>query len=369
MIRKIRNNSSEIKLVLIFVLCCLILLIFSLRNYPDIVELYYSDIVYPSISTVLRFIFNKIPFSIGDILYLLIVLAILIVIYRLFKLSFIEKGHKGKRREIILNMVLSFEIILVLFYLCWALNYFRIPASERLELSKFNYTNAELFQLTSIFIDSANNLRSQIKPEQWTQNDTNIFSESTRSIRELQITYNPDNHSTPKIKFSLFSPLMNYFGTAGYFNPFTGEAQVNSEIPIYLKSFVACHEMAHSIGYGREDEANFIGFISASKSQDPMARYSAYYLAAQEFMRETARLDTVMFRTLKSKISDPFMSDLKHEKAFWEQYRGTLRRFSGMFYDQYLKANKQPEGLQSYNRMLILTMAYYKKRGLLPPPD
>ena len=356
-------------MILIFVLCFLILLIFNLKNYPDIVELYYSDIVYPSLRNILQFIFNKIPFSVGDILYILIILSVLVMVYQLFKLSFIKKGCKGKRRGILLNMILSFEIFLVFFYLCWALNYFRIPAYERLDLSKFNYTDAELFQLTSIFIDSANNLRSKIKPEQWTQNDNKIYSESKRTIRDLQIIYNPDNRSTPEIKSSLFSPLMNYFGTAGYFNPFTGEAQINSKIPIYLKSFVACHEMAHSLGYGREDEANFIGFISASKSRDRLARYSAYYLAVQEFMKETARLDTVMFRTLKSKISGHFMSDLKHEKAFWEQYRGTLRRFSGMFYDQYLKANKQPEGLQSYNRMLILTMAYYKKRGLLPPPD
>lgn len=260
-------------------------------------------------------------------------------------------------------MVLGFEIALVLFYLLWALNYFRVPAAERMRLSRFNYTNEELFQLTSAFIDSANTLRAEITPVQWEQSKDKIYSESAKAIGKLQSMYNPEDQSLPEIKQSLFSYLMNYFGTAGYFNPFTGEAQINSEIPIYLKSFVACHEMAHSLGYSREDEANFIGFISASKSSDRMTRYSAYYLAVQEFMSETARLDTVMFQTLKNKISHPFMSDLKYEKAYWEQYRGTLRRFSGVFYDQYLKANKQPEGLQSYNRMILLTMAYYKKKG------
>jgi hypothetical protein len=368
MIRKIRDNSSKIKLVLIFALCCLILLIFRAKNHPDLVELYYSGTIYPTIRNGLQFIFNKIPFSAGDIFYILAILAIMVLIYELLKPSFIKVARKDIRRKIIINMMLNFEIALVLFYLFWALNYFRIPASERLGLSRFNYSNAELFQLTSALIDSANNLRSEIRPQQWVQKDRGIYSESAKTIRKLQTIYNPENHSAPEIKSSLFSPLMNYFGTAGYFNPFTGEAQVNSEIPVYLKAFVACHEMAHAIGYGREDEANFIGFISASKSQNQFVRYSAYYLAAQEFMQETARLDTIMFKKLKSKISAPFMADLKHEQAFWEQYRGTLRRFSSIFYDNYLKANEQPEGLKSYNRMIILTMAYYKKRGLLKTP-
>lgn len=367
--RRDQKNSFKIKAALVIALFGLILLIFSLKGYPDTVEFYYSNTVYPLISNGLQFLFNRLPFSAGDILYVLIILTIPILIYQLIKHSLKKSIHKGNRRRIILNIVLGFETAVLLFYLFWALNYFRIPAAERLHLSGISYTNAELFQLTSVFIDSANTLREEITPAQWEQVGDKIYAESAKSIRALPVIYNPDNLSVPEIKSSAFGRLINYFGTAGYFNPFTGEAQINSEIPVYLKPFVACHEMAHAIGYGREDEANFIGFISAGKSADPMLRYSAYYLAVQEFMRETARVDTVMFETLKSKISAPFMSDLKHEKAFWEQYRGALRRFSSIFYDHYLKANKQPEGIKSYNRMIILTMAYYKKRGLLPPPD
>lgn len=366
--RKIRDNRSGMKWVLIFALFSLILLIINLKNYPDWVESYYSGSIYPGIRNTLQFLFNKMPFSAGDVFYTIVVLIILALIFDLLKSTFLKEKPKGLRRGIIMNMILSFEIAFIVFYLFWALNYFRIPASERLNLQQFNYSNAELFRLTSALIDSANNLRSEITPEQWQQNDSRIYSESAKTIRMLNIIYNPENHSAPEIKSSLFSPLMNYFGTAGYFNPFTGEAQVNSKIPVYLKAFVACHEMAHALGYSREDEANFIGFISASKSENRLVKYSAYYLAAQEFMQETARLDTIMFKKLKNKISVPFMSDLKYERAFWEQYRGSLRRFSNIFYDQYLKANKQPEGIKSYNRMIILTMAYYKKKGAFAAP-
>jgi hypothetical protein len=85
-------------------------------------------------------------------------------------------------------------------------------------------------------------------------------------------------------------------------------------------------------------------------------------------MFETGRLDTVVFQSLKSRISELFRTDLKNERAYWEEYKGITRRFSNIFYDNYLKANKQPDGMKTYNRMIILTMTYYKKRGLLTPP-
>jgi len=37
--------------------------------------------------------------------------------------------------------------------------------------------------------------------------------------------------------------------------PFTGEANVNISMPHTSIPFTACHEMAHQIGFAREDEA------------------------------------------------------------------------------------------------------------------
>lgn len=367
MIQKNADKIPRLKLFSSIFLLFLIILTFQQKIQPDQVEKYYSAGIYPDIRSGLQFIFNRIPFSLGDILYLLLSIAILISVFQFLRLLFFQK----KRREagmLLLNMILYLETAIIIFYLFWGLNYFRQPAAERLKLNGPDYTKAELYKITEILIDSTNSIRSKINPEQWPQTDYELYSESARAIENLLPPYNAAVYPIPKIKNSLLSPLLDYFGNAGYFNPFTGETQINSGMPLYLKPFVACHETAHSMGYGAEDEANFIGFISASESDNLLFRYSAYYLAVQEFMFETSRLDTVVFQTLKSRISEPFLSDLKNERAYWEEYRGAARRFSSIFYDSYLKANKQPDGMKSYNRMIILTMAYYKKRGLLRPP-
>ena len=367
MIQKKSDRISKLKLFSSIFMLSLIILIFQQKSQPELVEKYYSIGIYPMIRSGLQFIFNPIPFSLGDLLYLLLSIAILISIFKFLKIFFIQK-RRLVGAKIALNMIISLEIIILIFYVFWGLNYFRQPSAERLKLSGPEYSKEELYKITGILIDSANSIRSKINPEQWPQTDQELYSESATAIKKLHPPYNAAIYPIPEIKNSLIGTLMNYFGTAGYFNPFTGEAQINSGMPVYLKPFVACHETAHSMGYGAEDEANFIGFISASESDNQMLRYSAYYLAAQEFMFETGRLDTLVFQTLKDRISEPFLADLKNERAYWEEYRGMTRRFSSIFYDNYLKANKQPDGLKSYNRMIILTMAHYKKRGLLMAP-
>ncbi len=58
--------------------------------------------------------------------------------------------------------------------------------------------------------------------------------------------------------------LGNYLGFTGYYNPFTGEAQVNTTVPQFLLPNIALHEMGHQIGYAKEDEANFSAYLAAS---------------------------------------------------------------------------------------------------------
>jgi len=113
----------------------------------------------------LQFIFNPIPFSLGDLLYLMLSIAILTSIFKFLQKFFIKKSRLDGAK-IALNMIISLEIIILIFYLFWGLNYFRQPAAERLKLSGTEYSKEELYKITGILIDSANSIRSKINPEQ-----------------------------------------------------------------------------------------------------------------------------------------------------------------------------------------------------------
>jgi len=116
------------------VLVCLLVLIAQilgyriLRNFPEIVERYYSTGIFPYISKAMRFGLGRIPFSFGDFVYiLLIVLAV-----RWLILHFKEIVTLSQKR--LFQIFLAANIALVFFHLAWGFNYYRQPLNEILEL-------------------------------------------------------------------------------------------------------------------------------------------------------------------------------------------------------------------------------------------
>jgi hypothetical protein len=85
------------------------------------------------------------------------------------------------------------------------------------------------------------------------------------------------------LKPSLFSYLGNYFGFQGYYNPFSGEGQVNTTIPRFLEPFVSAHEVAHQLGYAKENEANFVAFIACRSYPNPYV--SVFHVSGYVFVR------------------------------------------------------------------------------------
>ncbi len=155
--------------------------------------------------------------------------------------------------------------------------------------------------------------------------------------------------------------MLNYIGTSGYYNPFTSEAQMNYQMPVFDRPVTACHEMSHQMGYGAEDEANFVGYLAGIGSQDRLLRYSAYHLAVDEFMHALRYRDSSASKELRPRISVAVHEDFKAEREYWLAYQGKAGILSSIFYDKFLKANNQPRGLNTYNRMVLLVMALEEK--------
>ncbi len=116
------------------------------------------------------------------------------------------------------------------------------------------------------------------------------------------------------------------------------------------------------MGYGAEDEADFSGFLAGTGSHDRLLRYSAYHLAVDEFMHALYYRDSLANKALKPRISAAVHNDFKIERAYWLSYQNKAEILSSIFYDKFLKANNQPQGLETYDRMVLLVMALYSKK-------
>ncbi|MFD1257655.1 DUF3810 domain-containing protein [Mucilaginibacter terrae] len=356
------NKALSVKpyLLVILSLTLLLLTLFTIGNHPYFVEKWYARGLYPYISHLFHSLLGWFPISLGDILYVIIVLYLLYFTGRL-----IYKIICKKCRQLgvsLLKLVIGLQVFISAFYLLWGMNYSRPPASVLLNLTEFPYTLAQLTATTSLLIDSTNAKRANLQTAYQQATNSSIYTSAIKAVKHIGNKHQALQSYHPTAKPSLFTPLLNYMGTAGYFNPFTGEAQVNYSMPLVNQPVTACHEMAHQMGFAREDEANFIGFLAGINSTDRLLQYSAYYLAMEEFLHQVRQRDTVLFHQLKTRITQHVKQDMKADQKYWLYYQSKAGYVTGLFYDQFLKVNKQPEGLRTYNRMIKLTLAYYKRQ-------
>lgn len=345
--------------IIIAALAVFVYLLMVFADYPQLVERYYSRGLYAAVSFVLHPVLNVFPFSIGDVLYLLVIGYLIFALCRFIKL--LLKKDFIKCLSKIAGLIIKVEAAVVIFYLFWGLNYFRPSAGERLNLRDTSYTTGNLKAVTAMLIDSANVTRARLTKADLSQDNGTIYSNAINAVRKLS-TDSTDFHTFhPGVKPSILTPLLNYIGTSGYFNPFTGEAQINYQMPVFNRPVVACHEMAHQMGYGPEDEADFTGFLAGIGSDDRLLRYSAYHLAVDEFMHALFYRDSLANKAMKPRVSKAVHNDFVIERKYWIAYQNRAEVITSLFYDHYLKVNNQPQGLATYNRMILLIMAKYKR--------
>lgn len=351
-----RNRQRNI----IAALALLIIAVILFRQSPALIEKYYYGALYPALCLVLRPLVNAPPFSLGDVLYAIAVVLLIFGLVRL--LRFLFKRQFGAAGKLALRFIICLQTAWLWFYLFWGLNYYRPPAAELLNLQDTAYSLANVARVTALIIDSANNLRSTITRADSLQKDDSVYSRAKAAVFQLDALSAKFKPLGNQVKPSLYSRLLNHIGTAGYYDPFTTEAQLNSLMPWFDKPFTACHEMAHQTGWAREDEANFAGYLAAVRAPGRALRYSAYYEGIGEFMRYLRRRDTLAHKQLRLRLSPRVLQDFKTDSAYWSRYQGGANMISGILYDGFLKANNQPHGLQTYNRMIRLTMAWYRRQ-------
>jgi hypothetical protein len=347
------------RLIAIAILAISIFLLILLSNHPQVVERYYSEGFYPLICRVMHPVFNLFPFSIGDLLYIVVIFYLIYAAFQIIRMLFKKKFEQAG--IFLLGIIIGVQAAILIFYLFWGMNYFRPSAAERLNLRDTNYTTADLKAVTATLIDSANTCRARITITDMLQSNAMIYQSAVKAIRVLSADSANFHTYSPNIKPSLLTCLLNYIGTSGYYNPFTTEAQMNYQMPVFDRPVVACHEMSHQMGYGAEDEANFAGFLAGIGSHDRLLRYSAYHLALGEFMHALRMRDTMASNELKTHISKNVRADFKNERIYWLSFHSKAGILSSILYDDFLKVNNQPQGLDTYNQMVLLVMVWYKK--------
>lgn len=358
-----KGKKDQFYTVIIIILTLLVHLI-SYQGF--MIEKYYSLQIYPFISLGLIKLFGWIPFSAGDLLYALVILWVVVRLCKLLK-NLIKNGVNIK---VLIPgfwyLVKGFMLLYIFFNILWGFNYNRSGIATQLQIHAGKYSKQDLILIDSVLLVKVNECRAVLLRRQDTILKTDsIFTSGIKAYQFLSKKYEVINYSSKSVKSSFFGWMGNYLGFIGYYNPFTGEAQVNTTVPAFIQPFTVCHEIAHQLGYAKENEANFVGYLAATASPDTVFKYSAYldlFLYAQTNL---SNIDTIIAKRIGQQISAAVKYDIKTLRDFNLKHRSIATPLFRWFYGIYLQQNEQPTGMLSYDEVTSLLFAYYKKNGTI----
>ena len=344
-----------------------------LEMVPGLTETIYGRGIGPLFASLLSNTAGIVPFSLAEII---------IVVFVGRQLWGAAKGfgqvRNGDRRLAnavaagVLRIGADVGVVVATFYLAWGFNYARPPLESRQQWNGAEADVEELARLAQEMIEAGNFEYATITGADDSGRPT-IGPQGAELIEQLTAGWEATDEvlgapgsallgfGNPKGLWA--SMMLDYGQTSGFYFPWTGEANYNLGTPDVSKPQVIAHEMSHQRGFAREDEANFVGYLAASLADEPYPRYSAYVFAQGQLLSALSRYDRIRARELAGRRLPGVQRDLRAAREYWQQFEGRTSRATRSMNNAYLRTNRVPGGILSYNRSVELLIAYARSRG------
>ena len=370
------KRSKQLPFIHSYLWISLALAILVYSFFPEAVSEYFSFGLFQYIGECLRAISGSTHVPLGEYIYLIIVIVLI------FK--FIESLCVLKNKLNLLSLwadslyfgkklLMKLLQLYVVFMLLWGLNYRKSSPAQSFHLSiDTSYTEVQLDSLSLQLIDQMNLTRQKLPDSVIASlNYKKVFDHTLREYKGIQNSYPFLQLEKPVLKKAHFPTWGDYIGYLAFYQPLTGEAIIRADVPLLTLPFTSCHELAHQMGYASEAEANFIAFVVASKTSDPVFKYSMllqmFTYSQSEHLSLIAKTgnfkkwETIVTRN-KSLLDAKVIEDRKKIKDFFIQRQQLLIPASTSLYDQFLQWNKQAKGIKSYDEVLLWVIAYNKSK-------
>lgn len=326
---------------------------------------WYAVTVYPVYARFFSAVTGWIPFSVGEVCLVLLILYLIVYltrnIYRLIRYN--ENRFERTVRFLSVPLLIAVAIS----FLCvtnYGTNHRRYSFAAVSGLEVRPSSTEELYELCVQLTLLTNTMREQV-----TEDENGVFrleEDVWATANRAQAHFNglhdafPTLYTTGKPKPVLASEGLSYLEISGIYCPFTFEANVNVHMDDSSIPFTMCHELSHLSGYMREDEANFIAFLACMRHEDPDFNYSGAFLAMIHTSNALYAADYDLWLQAYALKSDAVRRDIASNNDYWEKYDTPVAEASNKVNDAYLKANGQEDGVRSYGRMVDLLLAYYR---------
>ena len=333
---------------------------------------WYREYIFPVWVNTYGRLTSLFPFSVGEILIMLAVFGIPASLLVMGVLLFFKKGRRRRIAKIfgIVYLWIVTFVVVVQVNNCFVL-YRTSTISQKYDIPENEHTNAQLEALGYAIIDELNDAAKNVERDDKGRVVMKCdFDETARkAVQALGDEFDllKGHYVSPKpIMCSFF---MSQMDLTGIFFPFSMEANYNNDMYKAKLPCTVCHELAHTKGFIREDEANFIAFLACLRSDDVYYKYAGC-LSMLTYVRSRVfdYADSNKRAEFDSRICDEAWVDIDANREYWESVKKaedtvfdsqTVSNISSSFVDNNLKANGVEDGSRSYGRVVDLMLNYF----------
>jgi len=354
--------------------------VWVLALFPRVVERVYTDLIGQSIARALGRVSSLAPFSVAEALLIVLILwvlgALVVAVYH------VARGKRHLRNAVLCGLLRVGAVaggIVIFFYLAWGFNYARADLVQRMGWQSFAQKalakpDAErLTRLCEELVEAGNreyqrtfgceDLGRPSAPPMPVRKLDHILNDAYMLVAE-RLDLDPA-FALPRCKAKpmFFSGIISRLLILGFYSPWTGEANYNTQVPACRLPEVIAHEKAHQGCVTSEDEANFFGFLVCISSGEPYVRYSGYLMAQRLLLPELADMNLMRAKDIIAKRFKGVQRDADAVRAFITAHTGIVSMAGRAVNNAYLTANRVKGGVKSYQMSAQLILVFAEFNG------
>ena len=345
-----KYKGITIKAILIVVLIIFTVILVILKSNRDICEAWtrsFARFYQSSIGT----LFKWIPFSITEVL-----IVAMVVIGMILLTQFTICLLKGKYAEGVNKMLIIFLVatsVIALYQATAEMAYNR--QSQPIAVYEEKVEKTEFKKINDYFIKDMNKVTKDLE-----------FEESGEvvcpySIGEMNSLLEEEFHRLDKDYDGYFTtfttrakPMVSSFIyrelhiTGVTFMP-TTEGNINYLNVNALKPLTFAHEILHTKGVMKEEDADFVALYLMLTSNNSYFRYSGYYfsLSSLNYLASLTDVPTDYEEVINS-LNNNYKNNRNYGSKYWKEHNA-FADFGNWVNDLYLKISGEKEGTDSYN--------------------
>ena len=358
--------SNKIKLIASGTMFLLAVLIYMVAKYNEwVAEFIFARGIYRAVSTIFNRVTGIVPFSVIEVIIVLLSIIIMVKFIRFIILLIRRKSVKKKVAGFLCNLSVVLGTVALLYVTMCGTNYFRYSFARINNIEITEHSDEELYEMCIDIARRMNVARAEIEENEEGVADYSLsYLEMAKAVRkEFEKTakeYDCLNGCIAGAKPLSTSYIFSCFETTGIYSPFTVEANVNIDIMDHKIPVTMAHEMAHVSGFMREDEANYIAYLVCTGSEDPRIVYSGLSIAFSYSMNQLYGANEEYYYDVWNQVGEKVAADMSANSEYWSQFEDkTLAQVGNEVNNAYLKANDQSDGVKSYGRMVDLLLSTY----------